>query len=329
MGAQRGIRCLTTPERACPAADRGRRHSVKGHACALACPAVCEARPRICFGRTPPRTRSEGRPIRAGRASSAFMLAMPRAVDRPRSIEREVNHRLRRINRTVGEDIARIRTDSGATKANVASMAGVDRTFLGRIESGDVNPSLATLVSIATAMGADLSIRIYAGSGPRLTDRHQSRMVESVLARLAPVWSPHLEVPVWRPARGVIDGVFERLDTPLLVVSEFMSRLPRLEQQIRWSAEKAASMASADLVGDRPVPPVSRLLVLRSTSATRQLAQRFELTLRSAYPGRTVDAVRSLTLGDPWPGDTLVWVRIEGDLVELMDRPPRGVLVGR
>jgi transcriptional regulator with XRE-family HTH domain len=257
------------------------------------------------------------------------MLVMPRAVDRPRSIEREVNHRLRRINRTVGEDIIRIRTDAGATKAKVAAAAGVDRTFLGRIESGDVNPSLETLVSVATAMGADLSIRIYAGSGPRLTDRHQARMVESVLARLAPVWHPHLEVPVWRPARGVIDGVFERLDTPLLVVSEFMSTLPRLEQQLRWSAEKAASMASAELVGDRPVPPVSRLLVLRSTSATRQLAQRFELTLRTAYPGRTIDAVHSLTLGDPWPGDTLIWVRIEGDLVELMDRPPRGVHVGR
>lgn len=254
---------------------------------------------------------------------------MPRTVDRPRSIEREVNHRLRRINRIFGDDIVRIRTDAGATKATVASVAGVDRTFLGQIEAGVVNPSLQTLVSIATAMGAELSVRIYAGSGPRLTDRHQARMVESVLAGLAPVWRPHLEVPVWRPARGVIDSVFERLDTPLLVVSEFMSTLPRLEQQVRWSADKAASIASSSLVGDRPVPPVSRLLVLRSTSSTRHIARQFELTFRAAYPGRTVDAVRSLCAGDPWPGDAIVWVMIDGDRVELMDRPPRGVLVGR
>ena len=257
------------------------------------------------------------------------MFAMPRAVDRPRSIEREVNHRLRRLNRAVGDDLLRIRTDAGATKARVASAAGVDRTFLGRIESGDVHPSLETLVSIATAMGADVSIRIFGGSGPRLTDRHQARMVEAVLARLAPVWRPHLEVPVWRPARGVIDSVLERLDRPLLVVSEFMSTLPRLEQQMRWSAEKAASMVSSDLVGDRPVPPVSRLLVLRSTSLTRDVAQQFESSLRAAYPSRTVDAVRSLCLGEPWPGDALVWVRIQGEVVELMERPPRGVLVGR
>lgn len=257
------------------------------------------------------------------------MGCMPRTVDRPRSIEREVNHRLRRIKRTVGDDIIRIRTDAGATKANVASVAGVDRTFLGRIESGVVNPSLETLVSVATAMGAELSIRIYAGSGPRLTDRHQARMVESVLAALAPVWRPHLEVPVWRPARGVIDSVFERLDAPLLIVSEFMSTLPRLEQQLRWSAEKAASMASTELVGDRPLPRVSRLLVLRSTTVTRQIVHRFESILRAAYPARTVEAVRSLSLGEPWPGDAIVWIRIEGDVVELMDGPPRGISVGR
>lgn len=254
---------------------------------------------------------------------------MPRDIDRGRAIEREVRHRLRRIERRIGEDALRLRTDAGATRARVASIAGVDRTFLGRIESGDAHPSLETLIAIATAMGADLSVRLYGGSGPRLTDRHQARMVEAVLARLAPAWRPHLEVPVWRPARGVVDAVFERLDRPLLVVSEFMSTVPRLEQQLRWSAEKAASIGSSELVGDGPVPPASRLLVLRSTVATREVARQFALILRTAYPARTADAVRSLSSGDPWPGDAIVWVRIGGDDVELMDGPPRGVSLGR
>lgn len=257
------------------------------------------------------------------------MQPMPRDIDRGRAIEREVRSRLRRLERRVGEDALRLRTDAGTTKARVASVAGVDRTFLGRIESGDAHPSLETLVAIATAMGAEVSIRLYAGSGPRLTDRHQARMEEAVLRRLAPVWRPHLEVPVWRPARGVADGVFERLDTPLLVVAEFMSTIPRLEQQLRWSAEKAASIASSELVGDGPVPPVSRLLVLRSTAATRDVTRRFELTLRTAYPARAADAIKSLTVGAAWPGDAIVWVRIDGDDVDLMDGPPRGVTLGR
>lgn len=255
--------------------------------------------------------------------------AMPRDIDRSRAIEREVRHRLRRIKRRIGDDTLQLRTDAGATKARVASIAGVDRTFLGRIESGDAHPSLETLIAIATAMGADVSVRLYAGSGPRLTDRHQARMVETVLARLAPVWRPHLEVPVWRPARGVVDGVFERLDTPLLIVSEFMSTLPRLEQQLRWMAEKAASIGSSELVRDGPVPPASRLLVVRSTAATREIARQFELTLRTAYPARTADAVQSLCVGHAWPGDAIVWVRIDGDDVELLDGPPRGVSLGR
>lgn len=254
---------------------------------------------------------------------------MPKDIDRARAIEREVGHRLRRVERRIGSDIFRLRTDAGATKARVASSAGVDRTFLGRIESGDAHPSLETLIAIATAMGADVSVRLYAGSGPRLTDRHQARMVETVLARLAPIWRAHLEVPVWRPVRGVVDGVFERMDGPLLIISEFMSTMPRLEQQLRWTAEKAASIGSSDLVPDGLVRPTSRLLVLRSTAATREIARRFELTLRTAYPARTADAVQSLCVGDAWPGDAIVWVRIDGDEVELMDGPPRGVSLGR
>lgn len=58
-------------------------------------------------------------------------------------------------------------------------------------------------------------------------------MVEAVLGELHPVWRPHLEVVVTRPVRAVIDTVLERRDVPLLVVGEFESALPRLEQQIR------------------------------------------------------------------------------------------------
>lgn len=113
------------------------------------------------------------------------------------------------------------------------------------------------------------------------------------------------------------------------MIAEFMSTITRLEQQLRWSAEKAASIGSSDLVTDGAVPAISRLLVLRSTFATRRIASQFEATLRTAYPARSRDAVRSLTEGGPWPGDAIIWVRIEGDVVELLDGAPRGVAVGR
>ncbi len=231
--------------------------------------------------------------------------------------------------RTIGDDLFRIRTDLAATQAQVAREAGIDRSHLTRIEAGTTNASVETLISVATALGADVSVRLYPGRGPRLTDRHQARMIETLLRQLASVWRPHLEVPVFRPARGFVDAVFERLDRPLLVVSEAQSTLRRLEQQIRWAEEKSSSIGSSDLVGPGPLPAVSKLLILRSTATTRDLARAFEATLRTAYPAPSRAAVASLLDGAAWPGASIVWIRIDGDRVDVLDGPPRGVVLGR
>ncbi len=216
-----------------------------------------------------------------------------------------------------------------ASQAAVAREAGIDRSHLTRIEAGAAHPSLESLIAIATAMGADVSVRLYPGRGPRLTDRHSAPMTEAMLRQLAAVWRPHLEVGVVRPVRGFIDAVFERRDGPLFVVAEFESALPRLEQQIRWAREKAAVIGSSELVGPGPTPAISRLLVVRSTEATRSVAREFEAILRTAYPAASREAVASLRAGSPWPGDAIIWVRFDGGRVEILDGPPRGVQVGR
>src|SRR5262245_25900893 len=248
---------------------------------------------------------------------------MPRNHRRSRPMQRMVRARLDRIVRRLADDLARARADAGASMTTVAEVAGLHRGQVGRIERAETRPTLETLVAHATALGAEVSIRIYTGTGPRLTDRHQARMVECVLRELHPVWRPHLEVPVPRPVRGVVDAVFDRTDIPLRVVAEFQSTLPRLEQHLRWMAEKAEAIAASGGL------PTSRLLVLRSTEATRSIARQFEATLRTAYPVRTNDAVESLRTGSPWPGPALVWVRIDGDTTVLLDGPPRGVTLGR
>lgn len=260
---------------------------------------------------------------------ACFDLGVSRHAHRHRDLERQVLARLRRLERSIGDDLERLRIDASATKAAVARVAGVDRTFYGRMESGEAHPSLESLVAAATAMGAEVSIRLYPGRGPRLTDRHSARMIEVILRALAPVWQPHLEVGVVRPVRGFIDAVFERRDKPLLVVAECESMLPRLEQQIRRAADKAQAVISSDLVGPGRHPDVSRLLILRSTERTRVLARTFEATLRAAYPARTRDAVESLRTGSPWPGNAVIWMRIEGQRVDLLEGPPRGVALGR
>jgi transcriptional regulator with XRE-family HTH domain len=258
-----------------------------------------------------------------------FHGLMPIRHRRSRTMQRTVETQLDVIVRRLGGDLSRARSDAGATMTAVAERAGIHRAQIGRIERAKMRPSLETLVACAAALGAEVSIRIYTGRGPRLTDRHQARMVEEVLRQLAPIWRPHLEVPVSRPSRGVIDAVFERSDQPLLVISEFQSTLPRLEQQLRWIAEKAHAIGSSDLIGPRPIPPTSNLLVLRSSASTRALAREFESTLRAAYPANMRSAVGSLRHGTAWSGSAIVWVRIDGDGVDLLDGPPRGVSLGR
>jgi transcriptional regulator with XRE-family HTH domain len=124
-------------------------------------------------------------------------------------MQRRVSAALERIQRRVGDDLARARIDTGATLSAVSSVAGVDRTQIGRIERATTHATLESLVACATAIGAEVSVRIYTGAGPRLTDRHQARMIECLLRELDPVWRPHLEVAVSRPTRGVIDAVFD------------------------------------------------------------------------------------------------------------------------
>lgn len=254
---------------------------------------------------------------------------VPLDVPRRRSVQREVDARLRRLVRKLADDLERLRIEAGVTQAAVAREAGVDRTFYGRIARGEAHPSLETIVALGTALGADASVRLWSGAGPRLVDRLATPMTDRLLAQLHPVWLPHLEVPVWRPARGVVDLVLERRDDPLLVVGECQSVLTRLEQIVRWSQEKADSIGSSSLVGEGSVPPTSRLLVVRSTVANREIARTYERLLRVAYPAPTSAVIDALTSGSAWPGAGIVWVRVERGRAELLAAPPRGVDVGR
>ena len=239
---------------------------------------------------------------------------------------------MRRFDLQIGDDIRRLRLDAGITLTNLAEVVGVHRSHIARIEAGTARASLEVLTSIGLALGADMSVRYFPGSGPRLHDRFQAAMIETVLKSLDRRWRSELEVPVTDPARGVIDLVLKDRASPTIVASEAQSELRRLEQQIRWSTEKADGLRQR-LERDSPAGiglVVSRMLILRSTVANRDLARRYEATLSAAFRARTEDAVRALTTAAaPWPGASIIWVRLDGDAVTLLPRPPRGVALGR
>ena len=235
--------------------------------------------------------------------------------------------------RAIGRSLRDLRTDAGLPIAAVAREVGIDRSFLSRIERGDRAAGVAVLTGIATVLGADLSVKAYPNTGPRIRDRFQAPMEEVLIRALDDRWIPDPEVVVVRPARGVIDLVLTDRTQPLLVACEIQSEVRRLEQQIRWHREKEASLPSADLwrfANPDGGATTSRLLVLRSTTATREVANRYAATLQAAYPARTRDVIASLlTRHAPWPGPGIAWIRLEGGVAHLLDGPPRGVALGR
>lgn len=222
-----------------------------------------------------------------------------------------------------------MRLDASVSMRALAAVTGVHPSTISRVEAGLIQPSLDLLIGIGIALGADLSLKYFEGAGPRLHDRFQAPMVEGFLRALDPRWTVELEVPISHPRRGIVDIVLNDRGGPVDVAGEAYSDLRRLEQQIRWSAEKADGLRER-LALDGTPHDVSRLLILRSTTTTRALASQFEATLAAAYPARTRDVIEALTTPDaPWPGSGLVWMHVHGRTATLMRYPPPGVRLGR
>jgi transcriptional regulator with XRE-family HTH domain len=211
------------------------------------------------------------------------------------------------------EDLVRVREDAGISRGRLAAAAGVSRRYLDQIEAGGERPTLELYQRLASALGADLSPRIYPNTGPAIRDRHSARILELTLTGLHPRWVRFGEVAVRQPSRGWIDLVLHEPVERILIAGEIQSELRRLEQLIRWSGEKADSLPSWEgwmQLHDRP--SISRLLLVRRTRATQAVAREFARQLRVAYPPHPDDALASLTGMAPWPGAAMVWVELNG-----------------
>ena len=240
--------------------------------------------------------------------------------------QRELRRARRELFRSLGRDVRRMREDAGRSQAAIAQAASINQAYLSRIEAGIAAPTVEVLMAIASALGCDLSLRMFPNSGPRIRDRFQLPMSEALLGLAHARWRPRPEVPVYQPVRGVIDLVLADPVTHEAVATELQSQLRRVEQQIRWSVQKADALAGLpEFAGER----VGRLLVLRNTAAMRDTVRAAAQTLSAAYPARVVDALASLTGETPWPGAAIIWANVEGGRANILDGAPRGIQVGR
>ena len=256
-------------------------------------------------------------------------------------IERDAIRNARELRRAIGSDIHRRRDDAGVTLSWLAREAGISKSHLFEIEAGETAASVEMLARISAALGGRLSLRIEHGTGPVVRDHLQAAMVQAVLVVLHARWRRFLEVAVRRPITGVIDLVLMDPDEPAVVASEVQSEMRRIEQQLRWSKAKADALGSGGspelagligkvlAVGDEMQRGVSRLLLLRSTRATRAVAAIFDGLLAAAYPATHADAYAALTGTRDWPGAAILWMDVRGGAAVLRSTPPRGIRLGR
>jgi transcriptional regulator with XRE-family HTH domain len=279
--------------------------------------------------------------------------------------QRRGHRRARVIRQDLGADVAALRESSGLSMRALALAAGISPSTQATIEAGTHSPSIEVLARVADALGARLGVRLFPGTGPRIFDHLQAGMLKALLQELHSRWDRRLEVPVYGQARGVIDLVLEDARERVVVACEAQSQLRRLEQQVRWASMKADALAEArhtagshdfaavrhevaarqaaqepysgqgphraqhGPVSDSQPEVVSRLLLLRSTQSNRHVVSEFGELLTAAYPARYADLIAALTGTAPWPGPGLVWCTVDGDGTRVLERPPRGIGLGR
>lgn len=56
----------------------------------------------------------------------------------------------------LGRNFKRIRTEKGMLQNEIARMLGMDKGFISNIENGKTNPTLATIVKLAKAIGVSV-----------------------------------------------------------------------------------------------------------------------------------------------------------------------------
>jgi transcriptional regulator with XRE-family HTH domain len=247
------------------------------------------------------------------------------------AIERLARSRGRELRRRVGAELKALRDDRELSLREVGRAVDVHPSVIARAEVGEANVTLETLAAIATALGAEPSIRLYPATGPRLRDHIQVRLIETLLAALHPRWQARLEVPVYRPQRGVIDLVLAEPRAAEVVGGEAHSEIRSAERQLRWAAETADALPSAaGWPWMEREPRVARLLLLRSTAAMRTVVAGAPALFAAAYQGRTSEAVAALRgPGGSFPASAIIWVDVRGSASRILDGPPRGILVGR
>jgi transcriptional regulator with XRE-family HTH domain len=130
----------------------------------------------------------------------------------------------------VGQRVRALRADHGVTARRLAELAGFSPGYLSRLETGQVNPTISTLIRIMDALGEPVT-RLFEASQAGPVVRNQERLVQRsrgvVDTLLTPSRNGRLEVleTVIEPNAGSGDEYNHWGDEECVVVMEGSLRI--------------------------------------------------------------------------------------------------------
>ena len=216
-----------------------------------------------------------------------------------RDAERALRHQSTRM----AEEIRALRIRAGLSQAAVAREVGVSRSAISKLELGYPGIALRLRFRVATVLGGDLRLSVFAESGPHIRDSVQAKIVEGLLARADPAWRPTVEATVPGVGRRSVDL---RLDGPAdIVLIEVETHIGSLEEIIRELHSKRDAVDQAE----SPRKRIHVVLVLPTSRHHRSIVQAHPKTINAAFPISSIRLARALA--DPsagWPGDGILWI---------------------
>jgi transcriptional regulator with XRE-family HTH domain len=200
----------------------------------------------------------------------------------------------------MGAELRLARAALGMSRLAVAQRAGVARSTVERIEDGDASVQVNTLAAVLAAVGLDIVLQAYEGSGVSLHDRGQMEVVEQLRSVAAPYWRAQIEVAAGEFGRSA-DLVFYGADE--IQHHEIERAVVNFQAQLRSALRKREALAASDS------RPVRLVLDIEDTQRNRDALRPHAALLAAQLPAGTREVMHSLRAGRPLGQDGLAWVR--------------------
>jgi len=209
--------------------------------------------------------------------------------------------RIQRQIQRLGTEVRMARVAEGMSQAAVASRARVSQTSVGRLEAGGSRLSVMIIGSVFSALGMDLSLRAFPGSGVRLRDSGQIALTELIRVESSPQLAAEPRAPVGDHHGQAADVLLVGRSFGIHIEAE--SVLVDLQAQLRKGQLKR------DGLERKAGAQLAFVMALRESERNRCAVRGVGNVVRAALPAPPREVLAALRGGLALTRDGLLWIR--------------------